>query len=37
MPDKKADPGLLVISINIRPHRFEGIICDTGSSANVMP
>lgn len=37
MPDKKVDPGLPVITICIGPHRFEGAICDSDSSVNVMP
>jgi hypothetical protein len=37
MPEKMADPGRPVISISIRQHHFDGLICDTGSSVYIIP
>jgi hypothetical protein len=37
LPDKKGDPGRLIIPIAIEPHIFQKAICDFRASVNIMP
>ena len=37
MPIKKGDPGRPVISIQIGQQQFNEVICDIGSSFNIIP
>ena len=37
LPEKKSDPGRLVIPITIGPHIFQEAIYDFGASVNIMP
>ena len=37
MPEKKSDPGRLIILIAIGPHIFQEVVSDFGASVNIMP
>ena len=37
LPDKKGDPGRLVISIAIGPHIFQEVVYKFRASVNIMP
>jgi len=36
LPIKKNDPGSPIIECTIGPHTFKNVVCDLGSSVNIM-